>query len=325
MSNSYSWMELLWRLFIFVCCLAAVQGLHLNSVVQKSALALKDRFHDIDMQTKKSLNKILTLFREQSIDASAFHGVNGYGYGDIGREKLDNIVASLMGSEAAIVRLQFFSGTHAIAKALFACLKPGDKLLAVSGKPYDTLEEVIGLRPSFHTGTFDGSLKDWGIAYDELDLQIISQNGIPTSTFDISKIAAHLDKDPTIKTIHIQRSCGYQWRPSISIKEINGLCEFLDTNYKKKGRKLTVFCDNCYGELAEELEPCHVGVDLCAGSLIKNLGGTLAPCGGYIAGRKDLIASAANHLSAPGVEGGATLNQYRYLFQVRRLEICVFI
>lgn len=287
-------------------------GLALNSIVHRSVKALNERFQDVDLQTMRSMGKILRLFREQNVDAGSFHGVNGYGYGDIGREKLDNIVATLLGADAAIVRLQFFSGTHAISKALFTALRSGETLLGVSGKPYDTLEEVIGLRESSRGG-FSGSLRDWGIRYDEVDLDRAADG---SAVFNLSAISNKLDNDPTITTIHIQRSCGYQWRPSIMVSEIGRLCEYLDANYKKKGRKLTIFCDNCYGELVEELEPCHVGVDLCAGSLIKNLGGTLAPCGGYIAGRTELVEAAANHLSAPGVEGGATLNQYRHLFQV---------
>lgn len=311
-------MSILLQIIAINVCFICVNSLQFgsSSLVQKAALKLKDRFYEIDLQTMSNLNKVLTLFREQNVDTSAFHGVNGYGYGDIGREKLDSVVASLMGAEAALVRLQLFSGTHAIAKALFTSLRPGEKLLVVSGKPYDTLEEVIGLRPCSRTGNFDGSLRDWGISYEEIDLLISNQGGFPSASFDLSSIANKLNADPTITTIHIQRSCGYQWRPSIMISEIKRLCDFLHRDYKSKGRKLTIFCDNCYGELVEDKEPCHVGVDLCAGSLIKNLGGTLAPCGGYIAGKKELIASAANHLSAPGVEGGATLNQNRNFFQV---------
>jgi cystathionine beta-lyase family protein involved in aluminum resistance len=250
--------------------------------------------------------------QQERIDASAFHGVNGYGHGDMGREKLDSIIAKVMGAEAALVRLQLFSGTHAIATALFASLRPGDNMLCVSGHPYDTLEEVIGQRVGAQTGTFRGSLKDWNIGYSELDLK---KTGAFSVEFDIEAIDRAVQADPTIKLIHIQRSCGYQWRPSIPIKEIGRLCKHLQENYKNKGRDLTIFVDNCYGELVEEIEPCHVGADLVAGSLIKNLGGTLAPCGGYVAGRADLVASATVHLSAPGVDGGATFNQYRNLFQ----------
>lgn len=190
---------------LLIAVFSVCNALHSSSLVHKSANLLKDRFHEIDLHTMRNLNRVLTLFREQSVDASAFHGVNGYGYGDIGREKLDNIVASLMGAEAAIVRLQFFSGTHAIAKALFTSLRPGEKMLAVSGKPYDTLEEVIGLRPSSQSGNYDGSLKDWGISYEELDLKFTQDGGIPKSVFDLEKIEQRLNQDATITTIHIQR------------------------------------------------------------------------------------------------------------------------
>lgn len=267
----------------------------------------------------RSMDKILELYREEKIDASCFHGVDGYGYGDIGREKLDLIVARLLGAEAAVVRLQFFSGTHAIASALFGACRPGDNILCVSGHPYDTLEEVIGLRDGHQTGSRVGSLADWGIGYQELDLlqhdAAIRENGDRVA-FDLRAIDEAIDKNANIKLIHIQRSCGYQWRPSIPVLEIGRLCEHINKKYRSKGRDLIVFVDNCYGELVEEIEPCHVGADICAGSLIKNLGGTLAPTGAYVAGRKQLVQAALVHLSAPGVDGGATLKQYKNLFQV---------
>lgn len=184
-----------------------------TQLITASSKALSGAFYDIDLHTMQNLRKVLQLYREHTVDAAAFHGVNGYGYGDIGREKLDLIVAKLMGAEKAMVRLQFFSGTHAIAKALFTALRPGNKLLGVSGKPYDTLEEVIGLRPASNTGNYAGSLKDWGITYDEIDLEIRDVNEIPTAFFDLEKIRAAVDNDPTVKVIHIQRyvrtSCHY--------------------------------------------------------------------------------------------------------------------
>lgn len=222
------------------------------------------------------------------IDTSAFHGVNGYGHGDYGRECLDSIIAKLMGAESALVRLQLFSGTHAISTALFGCLRPGDNMLCVSGHPYDTLEEVIGQRPGHQTGNLRGSLKDWGIGYSELELlykEEAKQANNDIVAFDIPSIDEAIEKDASIKLIHIQRSCGYQWRPSIPISEISRLCSHLKQKYAHRD-DLVIFVDNCYGELVEEQEPCHVGADIIAGSLIKNLGGTLAPCGGYIAGRK---------------------------------------
>eukprot|EP01038_Epipyxis_sp_PR26KG_P007281 gene7281-9923_t len=268
-----------------------------SEIVAQASRKLINRFYEIDLKTKRSMDKILKLYEEERIDSSAFHGVNGYGHGDIGREKLDNIVGKLMGAEAALVRLQLFSGTHAIAVALFACLRPGDTMLGISGHPYDTLEEVIGLRDGSQTGTKQGSLLDWGIKYKELELKYDNSSG--DISFDLNAIDNHIESDSSIKLIHIQRSCGYQWRPSIPIAEIERVCTHIKSKYSH--RNLVIFVDNCYGELVEDQEPCHVGADIIAGSLIKNLGGTLAPCGGYIAGRRDLVNAATCQLSAPGV------------------------
>lgn len=291
------------------------------SIVSEASRDLMPLFYEQDLRTQAKINQILCLYEKEGIDSSAFHGVDGYGYGDLGREKLDRVVANLMGAEQAMVRIQIFSGTHAISSALFGVLRPGDTMLAVSGHPYDTLEEVIGLRDSSQTGNLAGSMKDWGINYEEIPLQdnpgglSAKLDSIDEAKFDLPAVDAYLERDPSVKVIHIQRSCGYQWRPSILISEIKRLCDHIRTKYKDKGRDLIVFVDNCYGELVEELEPCHVGADLVAGSLIKNLGGTIAPCGGYIAGKADYVNAAMVHLSAPGVEGGATLNQYKHLFQ----------
>lgn len=300
--------------------IAPAKELDVSSLVMEASQKLLHRFWEIDLRTKSRMDKIIQLYEREKIDASAFHGVNGYGHGDMGREKLDVIIAELMGAEAALVRLQLFSGTHAISSALFGSLRPGDNFLCVSGHPYDTLEEVIGLRDGSQTGSRVGSLMDWGIGYDEIDMiygdDAVKLNNLKNGVaFDLELIDKKIAADPKIKLIHIQRSCGYQWRPSVPIQEIKRLCDHIKTNYKAKGRNLTIFVDNCYGELVEDHEPCYVGADLCAGSLIKNLGGTLAPCGGYIAGNRDLVAAATVHLSAPGVDGGATFNQYRSLFQ----------
>lgn len=279
---------------------------------------LLHRFWKIDMHTKNRMGKLLDLFYDAKIDASSFHGVLGYGHGDIGREKLDEIVAKLMGAESAIVRLQLFSGTHAIASALFGAMRQGDKMLCVTGHPYDTLEEVIGLRPGSQTGSTVGSLMDWGIGYQEIDMKYKDEakllNGRDVA-IDLDAIDNILESDKNVKLIHIQRSCGYSWRPSVPIAEIERLCTHIEMKYKSKGRNIIIFVDNCYGELVEDREPCHVGADIVAGSLIKNLGGTLAPCGGYIAGKDSLVKAALVHLSAPGVDGGATFGMYRHLFQ----------
>eukprot|EP01039_Chlorochromonas_danica_P004164 gene4164-4573_t len=280
--------------------------------IQTASQALLPRFHEIDLQTMRSMRKILQLYEKYRVDSTMFHGVDGYGYGDYGRDTFDSIIASLLGAEAALVRLQFFSGTHAISTALFASLRPGDHFLCISGKPYDTLEEVIGLRPGAQTGTTRGSLLDWGITYHELPL-LHHEEASKVSKFDLPAIAKAIEENPKIKLLHIQRSCGYQWRPSLLVEEIGHLSREIRALFPH--RDLTIFCDNCYGELVEEQEPTHVGVDLMAGSLIKNLGGTLSPAGAYVAGRADLVAACAVHLSAPGVEGGATFNQYRKLYQ----------
>jgi cystathionine beta-lyase family protein involved in aluminum resistance len=225
--------------------------------------------------------------------------VSGYGHGDLGRETLDRVFARVLQAEAAAVRLQFVSGTHAIAAALYGVLRPGDRLLALTGRPYDTLEEVIGLR-----GHGQGSLAEFGIAYDELPLT-------DAGRVDTGRLADALAL-PT-RMVLIQRSCGYSWRPSLSVAEIGDLVE----RVKAIRPDCLVFVDNCYGELVEEREPTAVGADLIAGSLIKNLGGTIAPTGGYVAGRAELVEQACCRLTAPGIggEGGTSFDLNRLLFQ----------
>jgi cystathionine beta-lyase family protein involved in aluminum resistance len=232
----------------------------------------------------------------------------------IGRDALDEVVAKLMGAEAALVRVQCYSGTHAIACALFGVLRPGDTMLACSGAPYDTLEEVIGSRlPEPSDGErvpppegLVGSLKEFHIDYKEVPLGA-------DGTFLLESIDRALEADPSIKVLHVQRSCGYQWRPSIPIAEIQRFCEHIRA--RDPERRLVIFVDNCYGEFVEDLEPPAVGADLIAGSFIKNPGGTIARSGGYVAGRAHLVSAAANRLAAPGVGGGATLGQNKWLFQ----------
>jgi cystathionine beta-lyase family protein involved in aluminum resistance len=209
------------------------------------------------------------------------------------------VFARVLQAEAAAVRLQFVSGTHAIASALFGVLRPGDRLLALSGRPYDTLEEVIGIR-----GSGQGSLAEFGIVYDELDLLV-------DGSVDEAGIAAALAV-PT-RMVLIQRSCGYSWRPSLTVGQIGRLAE----RVKALQPHCLVFVDNCYGELVELQEPTAVGADLMAGSLIKNLGGTIAPTGGYVAGRRELVEQACCRLTAPGIgsEGGTGFDLHRLLFQ----------
>ena len=245
------------------------------------------------------LERVLAAFAAERVGVQHFASVSGYGHGDQGREVLDRVFARVLQAEAAAVRLQFVSGTHAIAAALFGVLRPGDRLLALTGRPYDTLEEVIGIR-----GSGQGSLAEFGIRYDELNL--LADGGID---WDGLEDALAL---PT-RMVLIQRSCGYSWRPSLPVATIGRLAE----RVKALQPGCVVFVDNCYGELVQEQEPTAVGADLIAGSLIKNLGGTIAPTGGYVAGRTELVEQACCRLTAPGIgsEGGTSFDLNRLLFQ----------
>ncbi|VXD22928.1 methionine gamma-lyase family protein [Planktothrix paucivesiculata] len=256
-------------------------------------------FSGIDTQVKHNLKRVLDSFRRYRVGTHHFAGVTGYGHDDLGRQTLDQVFAEIMGAESAAVRVQFVSGTHAITCALFGCLRPGDELLAVAGAPYDTLEEVIGVR-----GQGQGSLLDFGISYRQLDLTAagkIDWEGLQSAI--------------TAKTrmVLIQRSCGYSWRLSLSIDEIENIVNIV----KKQNPNTICFVDNCYGEFIETREPTAVGVDLMAGSLIKNPGGTIVQAGGYVAGREHLVEAATCRLTAPGIgsSGGATFDQNRILFQ----------
>ncbi len=248
---------------------------------------------------RQRLERVLAAFAAERVGVHHFASVSGYGHGDLGRETLDRVFARVLQAEAAAVRLQFVSGTHAIASALYGVLRPGDRLLALTGRPYDTLEEVIGLR-----GQGQGSLAEFGITYDELDLRADGR-------VDWDGLADALAV-PT-RMVLIQRSCGYSWRPSLTVAEIGTLVE----RVKAIQPNCLVFVDNCYGELVEEQEPTAVGADLIAGSLIKNLGGTIAPTGGYVAGRSELVEQACCRLTAPGIgsEGGTSFDCNRLLFQ----------
>ena len=250
-------------------------------------------------QVQPRLARVLEAFAAERLGSQHFASVSGYGHGDQGRELLDRVFARVLQAEAAAVRLQFVSGTHAIAAALFGVLRPGDRLLALTGRPYDTLEEVIGIR-----GSGQGSLAEFGIAYAELALTAAGR-----VDFDGLEDALAI---PT-RMVLIQRSCGYSWRPSLSVAQIGLLCE----RVKALQPGCVVFVDNCYGELVEAQEPTAVGADLIAGSLIKNLGGTIAPTGGYVAGRAELVEQACCRLTAPGIggEGGTSFDLNRLLAQ----------
>lgn len=261
--------------------------------------ALVQIFSGIDAQVKQNVQRVLNAFRHHRVGPHHFTGVTGYGHDDLGRETLDKVFAQIMGASAAIVRVQFVSGTHAIACALYGVLRPGDELLAVVGAPYDTLEEVIGLR-----GQSQGSLIEFDIRYRQLNLT-------PEGTIDWQALSSAVVKNTRL--VLIQRSCGYSWRPSLSIAEIEKIIRIV----KQQNPDTICFVDNCYGEFIETQEPTHVGADLMAGSLIKNPGGTIVNAGGYITGRADLVEAAACRLTAPGIgsAGGATFDQNRLLFQ----------
>ena len=267
--------------------------------LREAEQALLEIFSGIDAQVKHNLKRVLDAFRHHRVGAHHFAGVSGYGHDDLGRETLDKVFAQVMGAESAVVRVQFVSGTHAIACALYGVLRPGDEMLAVVGSPYDTLEEVIGLR-----GQGQGSLIDFGIKYRQLELTDqgkIDWQNLGTSITDNTKL------------VLIQRSCGYSWRPSLSITDIEKIVYIV----KQQNPHTVCFVDNCYGEFIETQEPTHIGADLMAGSLIKNPGGTVVSAGGYIAGRADLVEASACRLTAPGIgsAGGATFDQNRLLFQ----------
>ncbi|MGA1303985.1 MAG: aminotransferase class I/II-fold pyridoxal phosphate-dependent enzyme [Cyanobium sp.] len=245
------------------------------------------------------LERVLAALAAERVGSHHFTSVSGYGHGDLGRDTLDRVFARVLQAEAAAVRLQFVSGTHAIAAALFGVLRPGDRLLALTGVPYDTLEEVIGVR-----GEGMGSLRDFGIDYAVLPLT-------GSGEVDTAGLADALA--PPTRMVLIQRSCGYSWRPSLSVATIGRLCE----QVKALQPDCICFVDNCYGEFVQDQEPSGVGADLVAGSLIKNPGGTLAPTGGYVAGRRELVEMACCRLTAPGIgsEGGTGFDLYRLLFQ----------
>ncbi len=272
---------------------------YLNTASAQLEQSSLQTFYQIDTQVKKNLAKVLAAFRAHRVGTHHFASVSGYGHDDLGRETLDKVFAQIVEAEAAAVRVQFVSGTHAIACALFGVLRPGDEMLSVAGSPYDTLEEVIGTR-----GSHQGSLKEFGISYREVPLTQASE-------VNFDKIAVSVTEKT--KLVLIQRSCGYSWRSSLSIHNINKIIRLV----KLQNPNTVCFVDNCYGEFTEVQEPTAVGADLMAGSLIKNPGGTIATTGGYVAGKADLVEAAVCRLTAPGIgsSGGATLNQNRLMFQ----------
>lgn len=261
-------------------------------------LSLKERFEAIDEVAEYNQMKVLKAMQDAHVSDIHFAATTGYGYNDLGRDTLEEVYAKAFHGEDALVRPQLISGTHALTIALSGNLRPGDEILSPVGKPYDTLEEVIGIRDSV------GSLKEYGITYRQVDL-------LPDGSFDYENIRKAINEKT--KLVEIQRSKGYDTRPTLSVAQIGELISFI------KGIKPEVICmvDNCYGEFVEKLEPTDVGADMIVGSLIKNPGGGLAPIGGYIVGRKDCVERAAYRLTAPGLgkEVGATLGVSQSLYQ----------
>lgn len=260
---------------------------------------IRPQFERVDRIAMLNTRKVMTAFQDNKVSDSCFAGTTGYGYDDLGREVLDKVYAQVFCTEAALVRIGFVNGTHALSAALFGILKPGDTLLSVTGLPYDTLRNAIGIEGDCH-----GSLKFYGINYKQVDLK----NG----EADLDAIKAAL-ADRSISAVLIQRSRGYENRKALSAEEIGEICSAV----KSVAPNVTVMVDNCYGEFTGEHEPTEYGVDIMAGSLIKNPGGGLAPTGGYIVGRKDLVENAAMRLTTPGIGGecGASLGNNRLLFQ----------
>lgn len=269
------------------------------SLAREAQCALGEQFARIDAIAEANTQKVLSAFQKHRVAEACFSGTTGYGYDDLGRDKLDAIYADIFGTEDALVRVQFVNGTHAIACALFGALKAGEVLVSAVGAPYDTLLGVIGAADKGH-----GSLRDYGVEYRQVELL--------DNEPDIRGMAAAA-ADPRVKAVLIQRSKGYSTRASLSVAEIGKMCAAIRA--VNPGAALLV--DNCYGEFVEELEPTQVGADLVVGSLIKNPGGGLAPTGGYIAGRRDLVEGAAMRLTVPGIgkECGATLGMNRLLYQ----------
>ena len=271
-----------------------------EKIEKASDLALErasKQFKKIDEITEYNQLKVLSAFINNGVCEGHFAASTGYGYGDRGRETLDKIWAEVFGAEDALVRHNFTCGTHTLATALFGVLRPGDKMLSVTGTPYDTIHNVIGI-----SGSGMGSLKEFGVEYDEVSLK--------NDRLDYDAIENAVDESVTM--VYIQRSRGYELRPSLLIDEIERVVQIA----KRKNPSVIVMVDNCYGEFVQKKEPCDVGADLCAGSLIKNAGGGIASTGGYIAGRHDLVEKCAYRLITPGLgkEVGATLGHNRELY-----------
>lgn len=269
---------------------------------EKAFNDVKDQFKYYDEIREYNQLKVLNAMQKEKISESHFTNSSGYGYDDIGRDSLDKVYAHIFNSESAIVRPHFVNGTHALGCALFGNLRPGDTLLSVCGKPYDTLDGLIGINNNQKIG----SLKEYGVNYEQVDLK---ENG----KIDFDSIEKHIKNNSSIKLVHIQRSTGYGWRKAFLISEIKEIIDFV----KNINPNLICFVDNCYGEFIDTMEPTDVGADLIAGSLIKNIGGGIAPTGGYIAGKEEYVKQASYRLTVPGIGGecGSTFGVMRQFYQ----------
>lgn len=274
-------------------------GEKLLKLAQRAEERAAGQFRRIEETARWNSQKMLAAFQRARVSESSFVGSTGYGYGDRGRDQLDEVYAYAFGAEDALVRYNFVSGTHALTVALFGVLRPGDTVLSVTGTPYDTIQGVFGLPGREEPG----SLRDFGIVYEQIDL-------LPDGGIDYQELERELAKD--CRMVYVQRSRGYTLRPSLSVAEIERLAGFV----KERAPGCIVMVDNCYGEFVEREEPTSHGADLMAGSLIKNPGGGIAPTGGYIAGRRDLVELCSYRLTTPGTgrELGCTLGHSRELF-----------
>lgn len=274
-------------------------GEALKPIVRQVEEQIFMKHKQIDETVEANQFRVLESYQRHQVSDSHFIPSTGYGYDDIGRDTLEKIYADVFGGEAGLVRPQIISGTHAISIALFGVLRPGDELLYITGKPYDTLEEIVGIR-----GNGVGSLKEFGISYQSVDLK---EDGQVNYEYVKTMIK------PNTKMIGIQRSKGYANRPSFTIDQIREMIEFV----KNIKEDVVVFVDNCYGEFVELMEPCHVGADLMAGSLIKNPGGGLAKTGGYIVGKEKYVEACAYRMTSPGIgaEAGASLYSLQEMYQ----------
>ena len=271
-----------------------------RALAKQAQTDLQGQFERVDAITEENTQKVLSAFQKHRVAEGDFAGTTGYGYDDQGRDKLDNIFADLFGTEDALVRVQFVNGTHAITAALFGVLRPGDILVSAIGAPYDTLLGAIGV-----VDKGPGSLRDFGVGYRQVDLTADNRPNLPGIAAAVQEVG--------VKAVLIQRSKGYSTRASLGVEEIGSICAAI----RAANPAVSILVDNCYGEFVETIEPTHVGADLVVGSLIKNPGGGLAPTGGYLAGRHDLIEGAAMRLTAPGIgkECGSTLGSNRSLYQ----------